>query len=89
MQFSQSLNFNCHCLLPVWLHSLQFQQHFKETMCVCTMEKENGLQHQKQQPQFNCTILRRICGKVSRTSFFSNMDNLHVSISIMNITIKE
>jgi hypothetical protein len=28
-------------------HLLQPQQHIKETMCLRTMKKQNGLQHQK------------------------------------------
>lgn len=34
-------------------------------MCLCTMKEQNGLQYQKLEPPFNCTILRRICVKHS------------------------
>lgn len=57
-------------------------------MRLCTMKNQNGLQYQKWQLQFNCTIVRRICGKHSLL-FCCNMDNLHVSICLMKVMIKK
>lgn len=53
-------------------------------------QKQNGLQHQKQEPQFNCTILN---GKkkqpvVIQPPFLQHGQNYVQEFSIMNMTVK-